>query len=65
MNTLFHVEQQRMLQNLLATGTFGEWMDRLLGPDMPAWAICLFILLSLGLLIFVRFVLAVIYSTFK
>jgi len=36
-----------------------------LGPDMPAWAICLFILLSLGLLIFLLFVLAVIYSTFK
>jgi len=54
-----------MLHHLLAASTLGEWLDRLLGPDMPAWAICLFIFLSLGLLVFAVLVLAVIYGTFK
>src|SRR5438105_624781 len=64
MNILFHVEQ-RMLHHLLATGTIGDWLDRLLGPDMPAWAICLFLFLSVGLLALVFLLLAVIYSTLK
>ena len=60
---VFHVEP--CISTLLATGTIGEWIDRLLGPDTPASAIVFLALMCLGLLAVVFLVLRAIFQMFK
>ncbi|HEV8293365.1 MAG TPA: hypothetical protein VGP94_15620 [Tepidisphaeraceae bacterium] len=54
-----------LMSGILATGSIGDWPDRLLGPDTPLSAVLFFALICLALLAAVLVVLAAIFRMFK